>query len=224
VATCLAPTAARGRSSRFPFDPASRSAASIRSVPATEPNPASGRNTRRWDDVPNSGQRVRCRHISAAGQSCQPSPEAGLRAAAASPIHAGQRTHRSFKQPRPGVLMLNVAAARVAPRRTGRLARGTPKGAPGGRSFAAIAERRKVQKSGFQPENWYLSRHARSMPVWRKTVLAATRKSLIPLQGATDGGTQNPPNHPFRYQKVKACETSSRDSRCTSGRFEPGGR
>ena len=39
--------------------------------------------------------------------------EAGLRAAAASPDHAGQRTHRSFKQQRPGVLMLNIVAARV---------------------------------------------------------------------------------------------------------------
>ena len=31
------------------------------------------------------------------------------------------------------------------------------------------------------------------MPVWYKTVLVATCKPLIPLQGATDGGTQNPP-------------------------------
>ena len=79
--------------------------------------------------------------------------EAGLRAAAASPDHAGQRTHRSFKQQRPGVLMLNIAAARVVPRRKGRLARGTPRPAAGGRGVAAIAERHRVEKGGFQPEN-----------------------------------------------------------------------
>ena len=37
-----------------------------------------------------------------------------------------------------------------------------------GRSVAAIAERRTVQKSGFQPENWYLGMHAQSMPEQRE--------------------------------------------------------
>jgi hypothetical protein len=44
---------------RFPFDWASRSAASPALPRRPEPNPASGRNTHRWDDVPNSGRRVR---------------------------------------------------------------------------------------------------------------------------------------------------------------------
>ena len=50
--------------------------------------------------------------------------EAGLRAATTSHIRAGQRTHWSFKQFRPGVLMLNIAAAGVAP--ACRTKRGTP--------------------------------------------------------------------------------------------------
>ena len=82
------------------------------------------------------------------------------------PIRADQRTHRSFKQLRPGVLMLNIAAARVAPRRVGRQVE--PRPATGGRSFAAIAERRRVEKSGFKPEDWHHSRHARSMPKQRE--------------------------------------------------------
>jgi hypothetical protein len=45
VATCSGFTAARTWTpNRFPFDLASRSAAFTRSVPATEPNPTSGRN------------------------------------------------------------------------------------------------------------------------------------------------------------------------------------
>jgi hypothetical protein len=58
--------------------------------------------------------------------------------------------------------MLNVAAARVAP--ACRMTTGTPRPATGGRSEAAIAERRTVQKSGWKPENWYHHSHARSMP------------------------------------------------------------
>jgi hypothetical protein len=51
VATCLASTAVLGRPNRFPFDWASRSAASPALPRHPEPNPASGRNTHRWDDV-----------------------------------------------------------------------------------------------------------------------------------------------------------------------------
>jgi hypothetical protein len=56
------------------------------------------------------------------------------------PIRAGQRTHHSFKQQlRSGVLLLNIAAAGVAP--ACRTKRGTPRPATGGRREAAIAER-----------------------------------------------------------------------------------
>ena len=104
-----------------------------------EPNPASGRNTHRWDGVlrsrmllglstaciqPRRGQRALCRHISATDRTGRPSPEAGLRVATSSPSVPDQRTHWSFKQFRPGVLMLNIAAAGVAP--ACRTKRGTP--------------------------------------------------------------------------------------------------
>ena len=78
---------------------------------------------------PRRGQRALCRHISATDRTGRPSPEAGLRVATSSPSVPDQRTHRSFKQLRPGVV-LNIAAAHVAP--ASRTTSGAPRLATGG--------------------------------------------------------------------------------------------
>ena len=132
VATCAASTVARGRPNRFLRLAMSRRTACTRSVPATEPNPASGRNTRRWDDVPDSASAVPT-HLSVQ-PNCLTFPRSRTANRRLKPIRAGQRTYRSHKQWR-GVLMLNVAAPRVAP--ACGTTSGTPRLATGGRSEAA---------------------------------------------------------------------------------------
>ena len=61
-----------------------------------------------------------------------------MRAATSNPTHADQRTYCSIKQLRPGVLMLNIAAARLAPACWTKS--GTPRPATGGRCVAAAVE------------------------------------------------------------------------------------
>jgi hypothetical protein len=145
AATCLASTAVRGRPSRFPFDWASRSAASPALPRHPEPNPCLrpqhsplGRRAA-VEDAPRTQEcrRAQPRSTNAVTAHLIDRPnwpglplEAGLRTAAASPIRTRPVYPLVVQATASLVLMLNIAAAGVAPRRAGRLAREPPKGQP----------------------------------------------------------------------------------------------